>query len=136
MLNAHAEKITELQAACLAHARTCKWERKPIDADEISTLARVFFEMAHEFQSDALQIDLPLITRAVRYLSQAHGMPGCDDKISFRIKLAVLIEVARPNSGLDDDGLKFLSDMNEGIRSLLQAPLSDVGDVSNSVSTH
>jgi hypothetical protein len=112
---------SELEAACFELARTAKWAQKPINSDEIRNLAGRFVKIAKSriFVSDELQIDAPLITRAVRYLTPAHGLPTGDDTQWFGDILTAVLEVARPNSGLDKQGQEFLKDMRQGIGSLL-----------------
>ena len=48
-------------------------------------------------------------------------MPMSDDTAWFSNMLTVLLEVARPNSGLDERGHAFLKDMREGIESILES---------------
>jgi hypothetical protein len=61
--------------ACFEVARTTKWTRKPVDSAEITALADKLYEIAKGEVSAELEIDLPLITRAVRYLGQVHAVP-------------------------------------------------------------
>jgi hypothetical protein len=107
----------DLEEACFELARTAKWAQRPIDLEEIRNLAARFLEIArsHVFISDTLRIDTPLIARATRYITQAHGMPMGDDSTWFSTMLRALLEVARPNTGLDKEGKAFLKDMQEGI---------------------
>jgi hypothetical protein len=108
-------------AACLELAQVAKWTQKPIDAREITELADRLTVIAKGYVSDGvLQIDLPLIERAVRYITAAHGMPMGDDTNWFEYMMRALIEVARPNTGLDKIGKGFLLDMEQGIHSLLE----------------
>jgi len=109
-----------LNAECFALARTAKWTRKPIDSEEIRRLADAFFKTAVSRVSETLDIDLPLITRAVRYLGEAHGMPTGDDPRWFEDMLGAVLEVARPNSGLTEKGQEFLYDMLDGITGVLE----------------
>ena len=113
----------DLEEACFELARTAKWVQRPIDSEEIRGLSSRFVEIAksHIFIGDNLKIDAPLITRSIRYLTQAHGMPTGDDTSWFSDMLTALLEVARPNSGLDERGQEFLQDMREGIDSFLDA---------------
>jgi hypothetical protein len=103
-------------------ARTTKWARKPIDAEEIRALGDRLSFIARSFVSDGLEIDVPLITRAVRYLSQAHAIPPMgDDTQWFSNMLTVVLEIARPNSAVDKTGKAFLRDMIHGITTALMA---------------
>jgi hypothetical protein len=107
----------ELRKACFEVARCVKWSRKPVDADEISELASKFYEIAKDQKSTGeLEIDLPLITRAVRYLGSVHANPPMDDNTRwFYNKLRVVLEIARPNAGIDEENKEFLRDMLQGI---------------------
>jgi hypothetical protein len=109
----------ELDQACFELARTAKWMQRPIDSDEIVKLAERYLDIALSHLSTELRIDLPLLTRAVRYMSQAHGMPHGDDTNWFESALITVIEVARPNSSLADSGKEFLKDMLDGIEESL-----------------
>jgi hypothetical protein len=111
----------DLAKACFELARTAKWTQRPIDASEIISLAARFETIAKERKSEELAIDEPILTRAVRYIAQAHGMPFGDDTRWFENMLTALLEVARPNSGLDLNGRAFLRDMMDGIEDSLAA---------------
>jgi hypothetical protein len=108
-----------LATACFELARIAKWTRNPIDADEIVALAERFAVIAKAKASEPLSIDLPLLERVVRYIAQAHGMPSGDNTCWFEYTLTALLEVARPNSGLDSRGEAFLHDMLGGIQNAL-----------------
>src|SRR5437667_10557706 len=56
-------------------ARITKWSRKPVDAAKIQAFAKQMATIAREQVSEPLGIDIPLITRAVRYLANAHAIP-------------------------------------------------------------
>jgi hypothetical protein len=109
----------ELAKACFELARTAKWTQRPIDTDEIVRLAERYLEITLSHLSTELRIDVPLLTRAVRYIILAHGTPHGDDTHWFETILTALIEVARPNSGLANDGKEFLKDMLDGIEESL-----------------
>lgn len=65
---------------------------------------------------DTLGINVPVVTRAVAYLTQAHAMPPMGDHTDwFGYMLDAVLEVARPNSGLDGRAREFLEDMRDGI---------------------
>jgi hypothetical protein len=65
---------------------------------------------------DTLGIDVPVMTRAVAYLTQAHATPPFGDHTEwFGYMLDAVLEVARPNSGLDGQAREFLKDMRDGI---------------------
>jgi hypothetical protein len=110
----------DLANACFELARTAKWTQRPIDSAEITALAERFRTIAASRVCPELNIDVPLLTRAVRYIGQAHGMPMGDDTAWFSHMLHALIEVARPNSCLEESGKDFLEDMIEGITETLR----------------
>jgi hypothetical protein len=84
----------ELRKACFEVARTTKWARKPVDSAEITALADKLYEIAKGEVSAELEIDLPLITRAVRYLGQVHVVPPMDDNTGwFYDMLYVVLEI-------------------------------------------
>ena len=108
-----------LATACFELARISKWTRSPIDANEIVALGERFVVIAKARVSEPLSIDLPVLERAVRYIAQAHGMPSGDNTSWFEYTLTAVLEVARPNSGLDSEGQAFLHDMLDGIQNTL-----------------
>lgn len=110
----------DLAVACFELARATKWARKPIDAAEITTLARGYAKIARTHLSEESDIDVPLLANAVRYIGQAHGMPSGDDTRWFEYMLVALVEVARPNSGLDAGARAFLFDLMDGIQNSLK----------------
>jgi hypothetical protein len=77
----HGELMSdELQQACFDLARITKWSRKPVDAAKIQAFSEQIAQIAREQVSDPLGIDIPLITRAVRYLANAHATPPMDEE--------------------------------------------------------
>jgi hypothetical protein len=111
----------ELQNACFNVARNTKWAQKPIDAAEITAVAEKLFEIAKQQVFPGLEIDIPLITRAVRYLGQVHAIPPMGDNIVwFSEMLRAVLEIARPNIGVNEENKAFLHDMREGIDRALE----------------
>jgi hypothetical protein len=108
-----------LADACFDLARTLKWSKEsPAPEAEIGALAErlnaVAMERVHD--RDTLGIDVPVVTRAVAYLTQAHAIPPMGDHTEwFGYMLDAFLEVARPNSGLDGQAREFLKDMRDGI---------------------
>jgi hypothetical protein len=108
-----------LADACFDLARTLKWSKdSPAPEAEIGALAEklnaVAMERVHD--RDTLGIDVPVVTRAVAYLTQAHAIPPMGDQAEwFGYMLDAVLEVARPNSGLDGQAREFLKDMRDGI---------------------
>lgn len=106
----------ELQQACFDIARTTKWALKPVDATEITAVADKLYDIAKGQVSPELGIDILLITRAVRYLGQVHAIPPMDADTSwFLDMLRVVLEIARPNTGVEQANKEFLRDMLQGI---------------------
>ena len=113
-------EIEELHNACFGVARTTKWSQRPIDAAEITAVAEKFFEIAKGQVSTGLEIDIPLITRAVRYLGQVHAIPPMDDNtVWFSEMLRAVLEIARPNTSVEEENKAFLRDMRNGINRAL-----------------
>jgi hypothetical protein len=92
---------------------------KPVDADEINRLGEQFRMIAKQHVSEELGIDIPLITRATRYLTRSHPPMG-EDTRWFLNMLQVVLEIARPNCGLDEPSRAFLKDMLDGIHSHME----------------
>lgn len=110
----------DLQTACFELARTAKWSRKPYDAELLSSLAAKFEEICRGFVEDSLGRDLPLIVKAIRYLGQVHALPIMDDDTHWLYSmLSVVVEIARPNTIVDERGKPFLEEMKKGIDHML-----------------
>jgi len=107
---------SELDAACLEVAKATKWTRKLIDAEEITSLAERYAKIARAHLSEPLDINPNVMARAIRYLGHVHAIPPMeDDLLWFDHMLQALLEVARPNTGLDARSKPFLKDMLRGI---------------------
>jgi len=109
----------ELRKACFDLALEIRWVREPIVSDEIHKAADVFATEAKSYISEELEIDLPLIARAVRYIQTVHAIPMDVDARWFNDVLGTVLEIARPNSGIEERDKKFLKEMLRGIHSLL-----------------
>jgi hypothetical protein len=105
----------KLRQACFELARINKRSPRPVDADQIVRLAERYTVIALSFVSGSLKIDVPLITRAIIYLTQAHGGPMEQESLDwFQYTLSTLLEAARPYASLDKEGLSFVEDMLDG----------------------
>lgn len=110
----------ELEVACLEMARTTKWAQKPIDVSELTKFADKLVVLSKDFVCEALDIDEALIARAVRYLTQVHAIPPMqEDTRWFTEMLRAVLEIARPNTGVDADNKEFLRDLLHGIEQSL-----------------
>ena len=115
-MNTRNSENDALEQACFELARTTKWTKKPIDSSEISELSPRLMDIARSYVSAPLAIDIPLITKAVRYLTHVHAIPPMgDDTRWFQNMLAAVLEIARPNSVFDEQEQEFLRDMLDGI---------------------
>lgn len=109
-------ETTEIDQACFELAKATKWIRKPIDASEINELAERYAKVARSHLSKPLDIDPSLVARAVRYIEHVHAIPPMGDDVQwFENMLQALVEIARPNTGLDQRSKPFLKDMLHGI---------------------
>lgn len=119
---------TDLFRACEAVARQVLWRSGAASNDVVETLARKFLVIAEEHQDFVRQqreTDV-VISHAVRYIAHVHAIPpmGTDTEW-FRDALTVLMELAVPNTGLNQEAAQFLSCVQEGIRdSLADVPVS------------
>jgi hypothetical protein len=94
----------------------------------VETLAGKFLTIAEEHQDFVRrqrETDV-VIAHAVRYIAHVHAIPPSGTDMEwFRDTLAVLMELAVPNSGLDEEAARFLPCVQEGIReSLADVPVS------------
>jgi hypothetical protein len=108
-----------LADACFNLARVLKWSKDNPSAEAaIGVLAENLNSIAMKrvHDRDTLGIDVPVVARAVAYLTQTHAIPPMGDETEwFGYMLDAVLEVARPNSGLDGDAREFLQDLLEGI---------------------
>ena len=88
-----------------------------MDSAEIAFLGHRYTEIARGYAYE--HYDLPLIIRAVRYINQAFGLPQMSDTYWFATVLPIVLEIDRPNTGLDEASKAFLKDMLEGIEQSL-----------------
>lgn len=110
-----------LADACFELSRVLKWSKdNPAAEAEIGSLTEKLNSIAMKrvHDGDTLGIDVPVVTRAIAYLTQAHAIPPMGDQTEwFGYMLDAVLEVARPNSGLDGQAREFLKDMLDGIAS-------------------
>jgi hypothetical protein len=60
--------------------------------------------------------------KAIRYLNHVHAAPPMDDDtIWFYNMLSVVVEIASPNTVVDERGKSFLKEMQQGIHSSYSA---------------
>jgi hypothetical protein len=110
-----------LGAACFELALSIKITDKPVASHEARGLAQQFETIAAGFESKELAIDKPLLARAVLYLAHVHAIPPMGDNTEWLTNmLTAVLEVARPNTGVEEEDKQFLRDMLSGINSLLE----------------
>jgi hypothetical protein len=115
-------ELQQLEEACFDLARSTKWAMRPVDTSEIKDLSKRFISVVLE-EEDAgreLGITIPLLTRAVHYLRQAHAIPPMGEDVTwFKDMLRAILEIACPNVSLEGQGRQFLCDLLVGIGSFL-----------------
>lgn len=108
-----------LADACFELARVLKWSQdSPAAAADIGALAEKLngIAMKRVHDHDQLGIDVPVVTRAIAYLTQAHAIPPMGERTEWLgYMLDAVLEVARPNTGLEGQAREFLKDMRDGI---------------------
>lgn len=115
-----------LNDACCALAREVLWKPNGASNDLVETLAAKFQDVALNHLDFVIGQgrDPNLITRAVYYL-QVHAIPPRKtDVIWFKTMLDCVIEMAVPNSNLDDKQSEFLKDIRDGI-DIAEHPFGD-----------
>lgn len=106
------------EAACFSLAKAAKWQKGPIDVDQITGLAAQFVA-AGEHHVAYLQgqgRDPNLVTRTIRYIEHHHAGPWSEQVHWFDIALETLIELAWPNTQPIAASEPFYRDIEEGIR--------------------
>lgn len=120
-------ETSDLERACREVARAVLWTNGAASADLVETLALKFLAIAEEHQDFVRQQreSDEVIANAVRYIAHVHAIPPSGtDTTWFRDTLAVLMELAVPNMGLDEAAGKFLPNLQEGVReSIAQVPM-------------
>lgn len=94
-----------LFAACQEVAQAVLWRSGGDSSDVVETQAAKYFAIARDHQDfvRGQRDDDIFIENAVRYLARVHAIPPMGtDTTWFSHSLRVLIELAVPNSGLDE----------------------------------
>jgi hypothetical protein len=110
----------ELKVACFGVARNTMWDRRPIDVAKIEFVADQLYKIAIDYNDFITEQrrDPNIITRAVMYLSTTHAIPPMRDDIRwFSDMLAVLVELACPNTIGSNGSDQFYHDIEKGIAS-------------------
>ncbi len=95
---------------------------EPIDVSDLTNFADQLVIISKGFVCEALEIDEAVIARAVRYLANVHTMPMMDEDTRwFTEMLRAVLEIARPNTVVNDDNKDFLRDLLQGIERSLKS---------------
>jgi hypothetical protein len=116
------EELQKLKSVCFELARSTIWEQKPIDVDIITNHADRLYEIAIEQANtrEILGATIPIVTRAVDYLRQAHAIPPLKEDLTwFQEMLNAVLEIACPNSEITGEGRQFLYDLLESIKEVV-----------------
>lgn len=108
-----------LLAACFGVARAIRWRDNPVDEVLATAAIELYFDAAiqHEEFLIGQGRDPNIIVRAVRYIAHKHAIPPMEGDVeAFASMLDVLIELACPNTGVDQDQEQFFKDIEEGIQ--------------------
>lgn len=109
----------DLMAACKEVARTVLWRQGETSADVVETQAHRYYQIACQHQNYIRQnCDTDdVIANAVRYIARVHAIPPSGtDTVWFSLALEVLLELAVPNTVLEDEeSARFLSNVQQGI---------------------
>lgn len=108
-----------LLAACFEVARAIRWRDNPVDEVLAKAMIKLYFNAAiqHEEFIVGQGRDPNIIVRAVRYIAHKHAIPPMEGNIEgFASMLDVLIELACPNTEVDQNKEQLFKDIEEGIR--------------------
>jgi hypothetical protein len=102
--------------SCRQFLRTALWRQGAASNDIVDTLSDELAEKVSHLAGwcNEQRGDAEIVDRAIRYLTIHHDGPwkGVD---WFVDSLSILVEIAVPNSGMDEDTAEFLADMQVGI---------------------
>lgn len=117
-----------LNDACVALAKSVYPGSMELSPDVIETLAYKYETIAIQYLDYIVMQgrDPNILTRAVTYLCDAHGIPPMGTEMSwFENMFQCVIELAVPNSLYGGDALNFLNDVRDGIVEVIEASDSD-----------
>lgn len=122
------ERQKELYEACFSVAQATHWQSRPISADAIQKYAGELYKEAliQVESAESLGGSIEVVTRAVRYIEQAHAIPPVGNDVSwFSTVLQTLMEVVYPNTQLKGQAAEFLFDMENGILSVFKRKIHE-----------
>ncbi|WP_396334124.1 hypothetical protein [Burkholderia anthina] len=105
-----------LHYACLRYLRVAFWGQSAATNDVIESQATELVSIATDHAHWALEQrgDWEVVLRAIDYMAATHDGPW-QGRAAFETKLQILIELAVPNTCLDEAGAAFLSDIQQGV---------------------
>lgn len=117
-----------ISIACAELARQVLWRGGAASSDVVETLASAYYEVAQTYRgmfgSVPERNDDAVIERAVQYLAHVHATPlSVTDVQWFDTALGVLLELAAPNTLLDEAAAELLPDLQRGIAESLAQTL-------------
>jgi hypothetical protein len=115
-----------LYYACLRFLRVVPWRQGAASNDVVDSLAAELTLVAEEHAEWAIEQrgDWEIVSRAIDYMAAIHDGPW-QGKAWFETTLRVLMELAVPNTGLDESSAAFLKDIQRGVgQSFQSAPVA------------
>lgn len=111
-----------LYYACLRFLRVVLWRQGAASNDLVDSLAAELTSVAEEHAEWAIEQrgDWEIVSRAIDYMAMKHDGPW-QGKTWFENTLRVLMELAVPNSGIDESGAAFLTDIQRGVNESYQS---------------
>src|SRR5256885_16113785 len=114
----HTEADRILYGACQEVARAVLSGSGGASADVVDTLARKYLAKATSYQDyvRGQRESDEVIEHAIQYIARVHAIPPCGTDVAwFDSTLHALLEIAVPNTGLDDESAMLLPWLQEGI---------------------
>ena len=105
-----------LYYACLRFLRVVLWRQGAASNDVVDSLAAELTLVAEEHAEWAIEQrrDWEIVSRAIDYMAAIHDGPW-QGRAWFENTLRVLMELAVPNTGLDESSAAFLKDIQRGV---------------------
>lgn len=111
-----------LHYACLRFLRVVLWRQGAASNDLVDSLAAELASVAEQHAEWAIEQrgDWEIVSRAIDYMAATHDGPW-QGRTWFDSTLRVLMELAVPNTGLDESSAAFLNDIRRGANQSLQS---------------
>tara|TARA_R110000868_G_scaffold371537_1_gene635249 strand:- start:310 stop:714 length:405 start_codon:yes stop_codon:yes gene_type:complete len=116
----------KIREACFDLSTSLMWEKDNLTVERIESNMTELNEMTEKFLEtakfyleniEALEGQSEIIVRAINYIEEAHAIPPLRGNYQwFDYTLGALTELACPNSGLSNNNLEFLKDVENGIK--------------------